>query len=47
MKYQIVETQAYQLFGMDIVKTDEWNSNKYLEYADRVIENGSHDATQY
>jgi AraC family transcriptional regulator len=45
MKYQIIETGSYQLFGMDIVKTDGWNSNRYLEYADRVIENGSHDAT--
>lgn len=45
MKYQIIETQAYQLFGTDIVKTDGWNTGDYLQYADRVIENGSHDAT--
>ena len=45
MKYQIIETQSYQLFGRDIVKTDGWKANNYLEYADRVIENGSHDAT--
>lgn len=45
MKYQIVETGSYQLFGMDVAETDGWDSDRYLEYADRVIENGSHDAT--
>ncbi len=44
MKYQIVETEAYQLFGMDVVETDGWDAEKYLEYADRVTENGCHDA---
>lgn len=45
MKYQIVEKQPYKLFGMDVVPSDGWTTQNYLEYADRVIENGSHDAT--
>ncbi len=45
MKYQIVEKQPCKLFGMDAVQTDGWTGNNYLEYADKVIENGSHDAT--
>ena len=45
MKYQIVETEAYRLFGTEVVETDGWDTEKYLEYADRVIENGSHDET--
>lgn len=45
MKYQIVEKQPYKLFGKDILQSDGWAVENYLEYADRVIENGSHDAT--
>lgn len=45
MRYQIVEKQSYKVFGMDIVKSDGWSVENFLEYADRVIENGSHDAT--
>lgn len=45
MQYQIVETQPYKLFGMDVVQTDGWKPEKFIENADRVIENGSHDAT--
>lgn len=45
MQYQIIETQPYKLFGMDVVQTDGWKPEKFLENADRVIENGSHDAT--
>lgn len=45
MQYKIVETQPYKLFGMDAVQTDGWTEENYLDYADRVIENGSHDAT--
>lgn len=45
MKYQIIETQPYKIFGMDVVQTDSWKPEKFLEHADRVIENGSHDAT--
>lgn len=45
MKYQIIETQLYKVFGMDVVQTDGWKPEKFLEHADRVIENGSHDAT--
>lgn len=45
MQYQIVETQAYKLFGMDLVQTDGWTAENYIDYAERVIENGSHDAT--
>lgn len=45
MKYQIVEKPSYKVFGMDVVQTDGWTTEQYLENADRVIENGSHDAT--
>ncbi|MGC6174043.1 helix-turn-helix domain-containing protein [Lacrimispora sp. 38-1] len=44
MQYKIVETQPYKVFGMDVVQTDGWTPDKFLENADRVIENGSHDA---
>lgn len=45
MQYQIIETQPFKLFGMDVVQIDGWEPEKFLEHADRVIENGSHDAT--
>jgi len=45
MQYQIVETQPFKLFGMDAVQIDGWETEKFMEHADRVIENGSHDAT--
>lgn len=45
MQYQIAETQPFKLFGMDAVQIDSWDPEKYLEHADRVFENGSHDAT--
>ncbi len=45
MQYQIIETQPFKLFGMDAVQIDGWDPEKFLEHADRVIENGSHDAT--
>jgi AraC family transcriptional regulator len=44
MKYQILETEAYRLFGRDAVTTDGWKAAEYLDYADLVIENGCHDA---
>jgi AraC family transcriptional regulator len=45
MQYQIIETQPYKVFGMDVLQMDGWEPEKFLEHADRVIENGSHDAT--
>lgn len=45
MQYQIIETQPFKLFGTDAVQIDGWEPEKFLEHADRVIENGSHDAT--
>lgn len=45
MQYQIIETQPFKVFGMDVVQIDGWTPEKFLEHADRVIENGSHDAT--
>lgn len=30
---------------MDAVQIDGWDPEKFLEHADRVIENGSNDAT--
>lgn len=44
MQYQIIETKSYKMFGTDVVETDGWKNEDYLEYGDRVIENGSHDA---
>lgn len=45
MQYQIIETQPFKLFVMDAMQIDDWDPQKFLEYADRVIENGSHDTT--
>lgn len=45
MQYQMIETQPYKVFGMDVVQTDSWTSENFLENSDRVIENGSHDVT--
>lgn len=45
MQYRIVETQPFKLFGTDAVQIDGWDPDKFLEHADRVIENGSHDET--
>ena len=45
MQYQIIETQPYKVFGMDVVPTDGWTTEKFLGNADRIIDNGSHDAT--
>lgn len=45
MKYQIIETEPFKLFGLNVVNTDGWTGEQYLEYADLVIEDGTHDAT--
>lgn len=45
MQYRIIETQPYKVFGMDVLQMDGWETEKFSEHADRVIENGSHDAT--
>jgi len=45
MQYKIIETQPFKLFGMDAVQIDGWDPESFLEHANRVIENGSHDAT--
>ncbi len=34
MQYQIVETQPYQLFGMDVMLTDGWKPEKFSENAE-------------
>ncbi len=45
MQYQIIETKPYKVFGTDPVITDGWENEDFLDYGDRIIENGSHDAT--
>lgn len=45
MQYQIIETKPYKVFSADVVKTDGWDNEDFLNYGDRIIENGAHDAT--
>jgi len=37
--------QTVKMFGAYPVKTDGWENEDFLDYGDRIIENGSHDAT--
>lgn len=43
--YQIKERSPFKLFGLNPVCTDGWTREQYLEHADMVLEDGSHDAT--
>lgn len=43
MKYQIKELEPFRLFGLNPVNTDGWTREQYLEYADLITEDGSHD----
>ena len=43
MKYQIIEKEAYKVFGFDVIETDGFTNEQYVEYADRILENGTHD----
>jgi len=45
MKYNIKQTSPHKLFGLNPVRVDGWALEKFSEYADLVIEDGSHDAT--
>jgi len=45
MKYQIKETNPHKLFGLNPVCTEGWTREQYLEHADLVIEDGTHDKT--
>ncbi len=44
MQYRMIETKPYRLFGLNAVAVDGWDIDALLKYADRVIEDGSHDA---
>lgn len=44
MKYSIKQTAPYKLFGLNPVQMDGWETQRFLDYADAVIEDGTHDA---
>jgi hypothetical protein len=45
MRYAIKQTEPYQLFGLNPIQIDGWKTQPFLDYAETVIEDGSHDAT--
>lgn len=44
MKYNIRQTAPYKLFGLNPAQIDSWETQRFLDYADAVIEDGTHDA---
>ena len=44
MQYNIKQTAPYKLFGLNPIPLDGWQTEPFLEYADAVIEDGTHDA---
>jgi len=44
MKYSIKKTASYKIFGLNPVQIDGWETKQFLEYADTIIEDGTHDA---
>ena len=44
MRYNIKQTTPYKLFGLNPVQMDGWETQRFLDYADTVIEDGTHDA---
>ena len=44
MSYNIKQTTPYKLFGLNPVQMDGWETQQFLDYADAVTENGTHDA---
>ena len=45
MDYKIVHTDAYRVFGSDVVEVEGWTLEDHAVYSDKIIESGSHDAT--
>jgi|GEM_PF-6481636 len=45
MRYSIQHTQPYRLFGLRPVPMEGWETQQFLDYADAVIEDGTHDET--
>ena len=43
MQYSIKHTTPYMLFGLNPIQIDGWETQRFLEYADKVIEDGAHD----
>lgn len=43
MKYNIKQTAPYKLFGLNPVRIDSWETQRFLDYADAIIEDGTHD----
>lgn len=43
MKYHIKQTAPYKLFGLNPVQIDGWDTQRFLDYADAIIEDGTHD----
>jgi AraC family transcriptional regulator len=44
MKYQVIKMKPQQLFGLNPLQIDGWETQPFLDYADSVIEDGTHDA---
>ena len=44
MQYSIRHTRPYRLFGLNPVPMKGWETQQFLDYADAVIEDGTHEA---
>jgi len=43
MQYSIKHTEPYKLFGLKPIHIEGWESESFLEYADSIIEDSTHD----
>ena len=43
MQYSIRHMEAFRLFGLNPVRLEGWETAPFLEYADAIIEDGTHD----
>ena len=44
MQYSIRQTKPYKIFGLNPRQIDGWETQPFLDYADAVTEDGTHDA---
>jgi AraC family transcriptional regulator len=44
MQYNIKQTEPYKFFGLNPIQLDGWQTELFLEYADAITEDGTHDA---
>lgn len=44
MQYVIKRTEPYKVFGLNPVCMEGWETERFLEYADTILEDGTHDA---